>query len=144
MLWRTGRSVRRPLSPLGPSFFFYKGLTSDGVYASLLLVWGLALWLLLAIERRLVTGSPATLHLASLGWLLGLAWWILPISAFMAAAAAVAMVAGATRAWLGVRGLGALVAAFLLGGLPLVVAELGKRVGEPSRLRSSPRHRRAG
>jgi hypothetical protein len=103
---------------LGPSFFFYKGLTSDGAYASFLLVCGLALWLLLAIERRLVAGSPATLHLALLGWLLGLAWWILPISAFLAAVGVVAVVAGATRAWLGARGLAALVAAFVLGGLP--------------------------
>jgi len=103
---------------LGPSFFFYKGLTSDGAYASLLLVCGLALWLLLAIERRLAAGSRATLHLALLGWLLGLAWWILPISAFMAAAGAAAVVAGATRAWLAPRGVAALLAAFLLGGLP--------------------------
>jgi hypothetical protein len=103
---------------LGPSFFFYKGLTSDGAYASLLLVCGLALWLLLAIERRLVTGSPATLHLAFLGWLLGLAWWILSVSAFLAAVGAVAVVAGATRAWLAPRGLAALVAGFLIGDLP--------------------------
>lgn len=103
---------------VGPSFFFYKGLTSDGAYASLVLVCGLGLWLLLAIERRLAAGASATLHLALLGWLLGLAWWILPISVFMAAAGAAAVAAGATRAWLAPRGVAALLAAFLLGGLP--------------------------
>lgn len=103
---------------LGPAFFFYKGLTSDGAYASLVLTCGLSLWLLLAIERRLAGGSTATLHLALLGWLLGLAWWILPISAFMAAAVAAAVIAGAVRAWLAPRGVAALLAGFLLGGLP--------------------------
>lgn len=103
---------------LGPSFFFYKGLTSDGAYASLVLVCGLGLGLLPVIERRLAQGSTAMLHLALLGWLLGLAWWILPISAFMAAAVAAAVIAGATRAWLAPRGVAALLVAFLLGGLP--------------------------
>ncbi|HYN20056.1 MAG TPA: hypothetical protein VE078_03775 [Thermoanaerobaculia bacterium] len=103
---------------MGPSFFFYKGLTSDGAYASLFLVCGLGVWLLLVIERRLAEGRHATLHLALLGWLLGLAWWILPISAFMAAAGAAAVVAGVTRAWLAPGGVTALLAAFLLGGLP--------------------------
>ncbi len=103
---------------LGPSFFFYKGLTSDGAYASLVLVCGLGLWLLLVIERRLAEGRPAMLHQALLGWLLGLAWWILPISAFMAAVGAAAVGAGATRAWLAPRGVAVLLAAFPLGGLP--------------------------
>lgn len=102
----------------GPSFFFYKGLTSDGAYSSLVLVCGLSLWLLLAIERRLAQGSSATLHLAVLGWLLGIAWWILPISAFMAAVGVTAVVAGATRAWLAPRGVIAFLASFLIGGLP--------------------------
>lgn len=102
----------------GPSFFFYKGLTSDGAYSSLVLTCGLSLWLLLIIERRLSEGSTATLHLALLGFLLGLAWWILPISAFMAAVCATAVAVGATRAWLAPRGVIAFLASFLIGGLP--------------------------
>jgi len=103
---------------LGPSFFFYKGLTSDGAYASLVLACGLGLWLLLIIGRRLAAGSDAILHLAVLGFTLGLAWWILPISAFMAAVCAVAVAVGATRAWLAPRGVAAFFGAFLIGGLP--------------------------
>ena len=110
---------------LGPAFFFYKGLTSDGAYVSLLLVCGLSIRLLLEIERRFHDGRPAVLQMTVLGGLLGLAWWIHPLSVIMAAVVAVAIAAGTTRAWLSPRGVAALLAAFLVGSLPWWWRNLG-------------------
>ena len=103
---------------LGPSFFLYKGLTSDGAYASLLVLSSLCLWLMLVAERRLSESRPARGPLLGLGLALGLAWWVHTPSVFLGAVVAVAALAGATRRWLSPRALGLLLSSFFVGSAP--------------------------
>jgi 4-amino-4-deoxy-L-arabinose transferase-like glycosyltransferase len=103
---------------LGPSFFLYKGLTSDGAYTSLLVLSSLCLWLMLVVERRFIESQPATVPLLGLGLALGLSWWVHTPSVFLGAVTAAAALAGATRRWLSPRSLGLLLSSFLVGSAP--------------------------
>jgi hypothetical protein len=112
---------------LGPSFFLYKGLTSDGAYASLLVLSSLCLWLMLVTERRLSESRPATAPLLGLGLALGLAWWVHTPSVFLGAVAAAAALGGATRRWLSPRALGLLLSSFFVGSSPWWIRNLETR-----------------
>jgi hypothetical protein len=124
---------------LGPSYFFYKGLTSDGAYVSLPLLLALAFLGLLLIERARRTSSPHPALFAAVGVALGLAWWVHPLAISLAVPGALAVAVG-LRAWLTLRAAGPLVAGFLAGSAPwwavnlangflsLRAAELGRAV----------------
>lgn len=103
---------------LGPSFFLYKGLTSDGAYTSLLLLSALSLLFALRIDARLERAEKATIDTLVLGGLLGAAWWVHPLSIFLAVPIAVLALSGKWRDWLRPRGLGLLLAGFALGDFP--------------------------
>lgn len=71
----------------GPSFLFYKLLASDGVYASFFMLTAAAVYLTARIVRR--TGESGTSPLAfALGVVLGVAWWVSPLSIVLAGVAA--------------------------------------------------------
>ena len=114
---------------LGPSFFLYKGLTSDGAYASLLVLSSLSLWLMLLVERRLGDSQPATAPLLGLGLALGLAWWVHAPSVFLGAVVAVAALVGSTRRWLSPRALGLLLSSFFVGSAPWWIRNVQTRFG---------------
>ncbi len=75
---------------LGPAYFLYKCLTSDGGYVSLMLSGGLALFVLLNVEAGLRLGGGRKSLLLILGLLLGSAWWTLPLAAGLIGACACA------------------------------------------------------
>lgn len=104
---------------LGPSYFFYKGLTSDGAYMSLTICLGVALLGFVSITLR---EGPAThtdiLWLAAIGFATGLAWWILPLSAAIGPAALLAIFSGRREVWRSIRSWTPLTGAFLLGSAP--------------------------
>lgn len=103
---------------VGPSFFLYKGLSSDGAYTSLLLLSALALALLVAVEGRFGREAEAGWLLWLLGLVLGLAWWVHSPAAFLGPVVLVSALAGRTRRWLGLANLGRVLLGFLLGSLP--------------------------
>ncbi|HTQ79522.1 MAG TPA: hypothetical protein VMM92_05975, partial [Thermoanaerobaculia bacterium] len=103
---------------LGPAFFLYKGLTSDGAYVSLLLLLGLCLALLLRIESRLEEGLAVWPEMALLGVFSGLAWWVHPIALAIGPVALVSCLLGRTRRFLAPRHLCALAGGFLVGAFP--------------------------
>ncbi len=103
---------------IGPSFFLYKGLTSDGAYTSLLVLSAASLWLMLVVEARFRTTRPATGALFGLGFVLGLAWWVHTPSAFLGPVVAAAALAGTTRLWLSLRSIALLLGSFFVGSAP--------------------------
>lgn len=103
---------------LSPSFFLYKGLTSDGAYTSLLLLSALSLLFALRIDARVEREEKATLETLGLGVLLGAAWWVHPLSIFLGVPIAVLALTGKWRRWLAPRSLGLLLAGFTLGDFP--------------------------
>ncbi len=116
---------------IAPSFFLYKGLTSDGAYTSLLLLSALALLFALRVDDHFewnqVDGlrSPAqpdtrktALDLLVLGGLLGMAWWVHPLSIFLGAPIAILALTGRWRLWLGPKSLALLALGFLVGDFP--------------------------
>ena len=67
----------------GPSFFFYKLLASDGVYASFFMLTAASVYLMARIVQR--TEGDRTSPLAfALGVVLGGAWWLSPLSIVLA------------------------------------------------------------
>jgi 4-amino-4-deoxy-L-arabinose transferase-like glycosyltransferase len=104
---------------LGPSYFFYKGLTSDGAYMSLTICLGVALLGLVSITLR---EGPAirvdALWLGAIGLATGLAWWILPLSVALGPAALLAVSSGRREVWRSIRSWALLIATFLLGSAP--------------------------
>ena len=102
----------------GPSYFLYKGLTSDGAYTSLLLLSALALGFALRLDARFERGEAAALDTLALGSLLGAAWWVHPLSIFLAVPIAVLALSGRWRAWLAPKGIGLLLAGFAVGNFP--------------------------
>ena len=102
---------------LGPSFFLYKGLTSDGAYTSLLFFLAAALFALTELSREDLPAGMAPPLAALLGGSLGVAWWIHPLSIVFAPAAAISLRTPARRAARGLPFL-ALAAAFFLGSFP--------------------------
>ncbi|MBI5440604.1 MAG: hypothetical protein HY900_05250 [Deltaproteobacteria bacterium] len=111
---------------LGPSFFFYKGLTSDGAYTSVVTALAAAL---LAATRTTEGERPGLAPIAALGFFTGLAWWIQPISAAFAPVVALAM-ASRPRAWARPLPLGVLAGSLLCGSAPWWIENV--RMGFPS------------
>jgi hypothetical protein len=111
---------------LGPSFFFYKGLTSDGAYTSVLTALAAGL---LAASVVADDDGPRVGPVAALGFFSGLAWWIQPISAAFAPVVGLA-VAWRFRSWLRPSLPAVLFASFLCGSAPWWVENL--RLGFPS------------
>jgi hypothetical protein len=109
---------------LGPAYLLQKGLTSDGSYTSLLLLFALCLGLLLRIEDRFTHGAPAFREIVLLGFVSGVAWWVHPLSIGIAPLAVVAGLLGTTRAWLAPRRLLLLAAGFLAGATPWIYRNL--------------------
>jgi Dolichyl-phosphate-mannose-protein mannosyltransferase len=70
-----------------PFFFLYKGLTSDGHYDAFNLVVVATLLVAIRIDRALETGRPTPALLALLGAVIGIGWWINPITPPISAAA---------------------------------------------------------
>jgi 4-amino-4-deoxy-L-arabinose transferase-like glycosyltransferase len=103
---------------LGPAFLLYKGLTSDGAYTSLLLLFSLAIGLLLRIEDRFSRDLSATPELGFLGIVVGLAWWVHPLAICLGPLAVVSSLLGKTRRWLSPRSLLLLSAGFAGGAFP--------------------------
>lgn len=102
---------------LGPSFFVYKGLTSDGAYTSLLLCLAAALFALVALSDGALPERSVPAYAALLGGSLGVAWWIHPLSVVFAPLAAAALFTPARRAARPAPLL-TLGAAFFLGSAP--------------------------
>lgn len=103
---------------LGPSYFFYKGLTSDGAYTSLLLLSALSLGFALRMDARFERGEKAAVDSLALGGALGAAWWVHPLSIFLAVPIAVLALSGRRRAWLAPAGLALLLGGFAIGNFP--------------------------
>lgn len=102
---------------LGPSFFLYKGLTSDGAYTSLLLCLAAALYGLTQLARADLPPRRPPLFSALLGGALGVGWWIHPLVVVFAPLAVAALFTPARRA-VRARSLAAMTGAFLVGSAP--------------------------
>ncbi|MCL4807330.1 MAG: hypothetical protein KJ062_05970 [Thermoanaerobaculia bacterium] len=99
---------------LGPSFFYFKGLTSDGAYAAILVTLAASL-----VAATLVAGNGRRwlAPVAALGFFTGLAWWVHPVAAAFAPVAGLAVIwqkRSATRFTV----CAALVVAFIFGSSP--------------------------
>jgi 4-amino-4-deoxy-L-arabinose transferase-like glycosyltransferase len=103
---------------VGPSFFLYKSLCSDGAYVSLLLLSATALWLVVLIEGRFSEAASADWLLLALGLVLGLAWWVHSPSAFLGPVVGVAALAGTTSRWLAPPSVSRILLGFFAGSLP--------------------------
>jgi hypothetical protein len=126
---RAGRYAGLYLA-LGPSYFFFKGLTSDGAYMSLTICLGVALLGLVSITLREGPATPTDLcWLAGIGAALGLAWWILPISAAIGPTLLLAVFLGRREVWRAPRSWVLLIGAFLLGSAPWWVWNLANGWG---------------
>ena len=111
---------------LGPSFFYFKGLTSDGAYTSVLTALAAAL---LAATRAVEVKHSGFGPVAALGFFAGLSWWIQPISAAFAPVVALAL-AWRFRALLRPLPLAVLASSFLFGSAPWWIENF--RLGFPS------------
>lgn len=111
---------------LGPSFFFYKGLTSDGAYTSVLTALAAALC---AATRMVEDEQPGLGPIAAFGFFTGLAWWIQPISAAFAPVVVLAM-AARFRTWSRPLPLVVLAGSLLCGSAPWLFENV--RLGFPS------------
>jgi len=111
---------------LGPSFLYFKGLTSDGAYVSILVTLAAAL-----LAATLVAGGDGRRPGAgaALGVFSGLAWWVHPVAAAFAPVAGLAAIwnrRSATRPLVH----GVLLAGFLSGSSPWWIENV--RLGFPS------------
>ncbi|HEX9302836.1 MAG TPA: glycosyltransferase family 39 protein [Thermoanaerobaculia bacterium] len=70
-----------------PFFFLYKGLTSDGHYDAFNLFAAATLFVAIRIDHALQTNRPTHTLLVILGLVLGIGWWINPITPPISAAA---------------------------------------------------------
>jgi hypothetical protein len=103
---------------LGPHFFFYRGVSSEGPYTPVYLAGAGILFLLGLVERRARDGRPIGVVVLGLGFLAGFGWWTHPLSMAFGLSALAALAVGSARRHLTFPiGAGAL-AAFLAGSLP--------------------------
>lgn len=109
---------------LPPFFFLLKGLTSDGAYDSLAILGAGIVYAALRLDEALETGAPAGRLLALLGVVAGLAWWVLPLSAYFFIAVALWFLIVRPAVFLRLRDYPAFILSFLLGSLPWWIANL--------------------
>lgn len=102
---------------LGPSYIQFKLLTSDGGYSSLALSCALAMLAFLVADARVRAGRPALLPFAGFGFFAGVAWWILPLSAALVGACALAWLLAGRRS-LSIRVLATAAVAAATGAFP--------------------------
>ena len=103
---------------IGPAFYLYKMMTSDGSYVSLVFASACALAFLFLLDRRVERADPALAATVGLGFFAGLAWWQHSPSIFLAAPFAVWLLFSVGRRWLRVGNASALLASFLIGSWP--------------------------
>ncbi len=103
---------------IGPAFYLYKMMTSDGSYVSLVFASACAVAFLMLLDRRVERGEPALPATVGLGFFAGLAWWQHSPSVFLAAPFAVWLLFPVGRRWLRFGNIGLLLASFLVGGWP--------------------------
>jgi len=109
---------------LGPPFFFYRGLTSEGPYTPVYLIGAAILFLLVRVEARSLSGRSAGPEILAVGLLGGLGWWTHPLVLVFAACALAAVFAGTARRRLNVWSAGGSVLAMAIGVLPWLVANV--------------------
>jgi hypothetical protein len=116
-----------------PFFLPYKVLTSDGAYASVVLLGLAVLWLATEADARLAADRPAGALLALLGLAAGLGAWVTPVTLPVVAVAGVWLLARPGRrpnlAALAACGAGA-----ILGAAPSLVWNL-RHAGQSARAR---------
>jgi hypothetical protein len=71
-----------------PFFFPYKGFTSDGAYATVMLAAALSLLFALEADARLRKGASPTLPMLLLGLVAGAGFWVTPVTLPVSSAAA--------------------------------------------------------
>jgi hypothetical protein len=103
---------------LGPPFFFYRGLTSEGPYTPIYLIGAAILYIILAAERRARADSPIVWHVIGVGALGGLGWWTHPLALVWGGCAVAALAAGHLGRKLTPRIVAAGIAASFAGSLP--------------------------
>lgn len=103
---------------VGPAFFLYKTMTSDGSYVSLVLCSACALASLLLLDRQVESGGSALPATAGLGFFAGLAWWQHSPSVFLVAPIAAWLLTAPGRRWFGAKNIGVLMSSLLLGSFP--------------------------
>lgn len=109
---------------LGPPFFFYRGLTSEGPYTPLYLIGAATLFLLVRIEARSLSGRSPVAEILAVGLLGGLGWWTHPLIVAFAACALVALVAGTARRRLTFWSVAGSLMAMTIGALPWLVRNI--------------------
>lgn len=109
---------------LGPPFFFYRGLTSEGPYTPIYLIGAAILFLLARIEARSLSGRSPVPEVLAVGLLGGLGWWTHPLVLVFGACALAALFAGTARRRLTVWSVGGSVLALTIGVLPWLVANV--------------------
>lgn len=107
-----------------PSFFYFKILTSDGAYASFLLLATFAMLLLLRADEQVSSGRSAARTLGLLGFVLGLGWWVHVIFVFVAVAVLAGGIAAGDRRWLRIPHLLAFSSGTVLGSAPWLARNL--------------------
>jgi hypothetical protein len=116
----------------GPSFVFYKLLASDGVYASFFTLTAASVYLVTSLVRQ-TEERRTTLLVLALGTVLGIAWWVNPLSVVLAGVVAAGFLVS-HRTWLKPIRVGLLCTGFVLGASPWLLENF--RTGFAS-LRSS-------
>lgn len=109
---------------LGPHFFYYRGVSSEGPYTPVYLAGAGILLLLVLVERRARDGQPIGGCVAGLGFLGGVGWWTHPLSLAFGISALVALAVGTARRRLTIPTGMAAVAAFAIGSLPWWIQNL--------------------
>jgi len=109
---------------LGPPFFFYRGLTSEGPYTPIYLIGAAILFLLVRIEAKSQSERSPTPEVLAVGLLGGLGWWTHPLVLVFAACALAALFAGTARRRLTIWSVGGSLLAMATGVLPWLVANV--------------------
>ncbi len=102
----------------GPSFLYFKLLGSDGAYTSFFMLTAASVWLATLLSKDSTVGSARFSSLA-LGLVLGVAWWVTPLSIVLVGVMTAA-VAASPRAWFRPARLSLTLSGFLLGASPWI------------------------
>jgi hypothetical protein len=103
----------------GPSFLYFKLLASDGAYTSFFALTAASVYLATAFSKE-VNALRGRLLLIALGLVLGIAWWVTPLSIVLAGVVLASLVL-APRKWLKPDRLVLFCTGFLAGAAPWLV-----------------------